>query len=170
MKLKHFILNDENIEKSSYIWNMAGSMLMAFQSVIMLMILTRTVGLGEAGVFTIAYANASLFLNIGKYGMRNFQVSDVYGQFSFIEYLRSRWITTLLMIIVATSYIVHSSLVNNYSFEKSMVIIWMCLFKVADAIEDVYYGMYQQKGRLDIAAKAMTLRMFFTIIIFGIGI
>ena len=78
MKLKHFILNDENIEKSSYIWNMAGSMLMAFQSVIMLMILTRTVGLGEAGVFTIAYANASLFLNIGKYGMRNFQVSDVY--------------------------------------------------------------------------------------------
>ena len=64
MKLKHFILNDENIEKSSYIWNMAGSMLMAFQSVIMLMILTRTVGLGEAGVFTIAYANASLFLNI----------------------------------------------------------------------------------------------------------
>ena len=170
MKLKHFLLNDENIEKSSYIWNMAGSMLMAFQSVIMLMILTRTVGLAEAGVFTIAYANASLFLNIGKYGMRNFQVSDVYGQFSFIEYLRSRWMTTLLMIIVSIAYIVHSSLVNNYSFEKSMVIIWMCLFKIADAIEDVYYGMYQQKGRLDIAAKAMTLRMFFTIIIFGIGI
>lgn len=170
MKLKHFILNDDKIEKSSYIWNMIGSMLMAFQSVIMLMVLTRTVGLAEAGIFTIAYANASLFLNIGKYGMRNFQVSDVNGQFSFVEYLSSRWITTALMIIISVVYIVHSSMVNNYSFEKSMVIIWMCLFKVADAIEDVYYGMYQQNGRLDIAAKAMTIRMFVTIIIFAIGI
>ena len=41
-KLKHFLLNSKNINKSSFIWNMAGSMLMAFQSVIMLMIITRT--------------------------------------------------------------------------------------------------------------------------------
>lgn len=72
-KLKHFLLNSKNINKSSFIWNMAGSMLMAFQSVIMLMIITRTLNLYEAGVFTLAYASANLFLNIGKYGMRNFK-------------------------------------------------------------------------------------------------
>ena len=86
MKIKSFLIQSDNIERDSFIWNMAGSMIMAFQSVIMLMILTRVLGLIEAGVFTIAYANANLFLTIGKYGVRNFQVSDVTGQFTFREY------------------------------------------------------------------------------------
>ena len=30
--IKSFFLNDRNIEKNSYMWNMAGSMLNAFQS------------------------------------------------------------------------------------------------------------------------------------------
>ena len=82
-KLKNFLLNDKNIERDSFLWNMIGSMLMAFQSVIMLMIFTRVLGLADAGIFTIAFANANLFLNIGKYGMRYFQVSDLERQFSF---------------------------------------------------------------------------------------
>lgn len=170
MKIKNFIMNSSNIDRDSYIWNMAGSMLMAFQSVIMLMILTRTVGIVEAGIFTIAYANANLFLTIGKYGMRNFQVSDVKEQFNFAEYLSSRWITSIVMVIVSIAYVLYSSLSNGYSIDKSMVIIWMCLFKVVDAIEDVFHGMYQQRGRLDIAAKAMTIRMVATIIVFGAGV
>ena len=85
MWIKRFLLDDGKIEKDSYLWNMIGSVLMAFQSVFMLMILTRTVGLEEAGIFTIANANANLFLTIGKYGMRNFQVSDLKDQFLFSE-------------------------------------------------------------------------------------
>jgi hypothetical protein len=57
-------------------------------------LLTSTLNLYEAGVFTLAYASANLFLNIGKYGMRNFQVSDVKRQFNFKEYNTSRIITT----------------------------------------------------------------------------
>lgn len=75
MKIKEFFLQTDHIDRDSFVWNMAGSMLLAFQSVIMLMVLTRVLGLADAGIFTIAYANANLFLTIGKYGMRNFQVS-----------------------------------------------------------------------------------------------
>ena len=62
-QIKVFLLNNRELERDSYLWNMIGSMLMAFQSVIMLIILTRTVGLVESGIFTIAYANANLFLD-----------------------------------------------------------------------------------------------------------
>ena len=78
--MRSFLLNSKDIKKDSFIWNMIGSMLTAFQSVIMLAILTRVLSLYDAGVFTIAYASANLFLNIGKYGMRNYQVSDVKKQ------------------------------------------------------------------------------------------
>lgn len=164
----NFLLRSDNVEKSSFIWNMTGSMLVAFQSVILLMIITRTVGLIEAGIFTIAYANANLFLNIGKYGMRNFQVSDVTRQFSFSEYHMSRRITTLAMLIVSMIYVLWSAFANEYSLEKTAIIIWMCIFKLPDAIEDVYYGDYQKKGRLDVGGKALALRLFFTLILFSI--
>lgn len=170
MKIKKFLMSEENIKRDSYLWNMAGSMLMAFQSVIMLMILTRTLGLEEAGIFTIAYANANLFLTIGKYGMRHFQVSDVKDQFTFAEYRLSRVVTLIAMITVSAAYTVYASINNGYTMEKTQIIIWMCLFKAVDTIEDVYNGLYQRKSRLDVSAKMMTLRMVFTIIIFGLGL
>lgn len=168
MNMEVFLNKSNNIEKDSYIWNMVGSILMAFQSVIRLMILTRTVGLAEAGVFTIAYANATLFSTIGKYGMRNFQISDVKNQFSFSDFRTSRWITTFAMIIASVAYVFYMTTENNYSMEKSMIIIWMCLFKVVDVVEDVYHGEYQKRGRLDIASKAISLRIIATILIFTI--
>lgn len=170
MVIKKFLIESKNEERASYIWNMAGSMLVAFQSVIMLMILTRVLGLQEAGIFTIAYANANLFLTIGKYGMRNFQVSDVKDQFSFSDYRASRIITAIAMAVVSIVYVLYTGYQNSYTADKSMVIIWMCLLKVVDALEDVFHGLYQQKNRLDIAGKALTMRMLITILIFGICI
>lgn len=170
MKIKKFLMSEDNIERDSYLWNMAGSMLMAFQSVIMLMILTRILGLVEAGIFTIAYANANLFLTIGKYGMRYFQVSDVKNQFTFAEYRLSRAVTSLAMIVVSVIYVWYAAVSNGYTTEKIQVIIWMCLFKVVDAVEDIYHGLYQRKNRLDVASKMLTLRMIITIIIFGLGL
>lgn len=165
--MKSFILSSSNIERDGFFWNMTGSLLMAFQSVIFLMILTRTVGLNDSGIFTIAYANANLFLNIGKYGMRNYQVSDVKNEFRFREYLTSRWITTCIMIGVSIIFVLYIASQNQYTVEKSQIIVWMCLFKIADSLEDVYYGEYQKRGRLDIASKSMTMRMLFTIIVFA---
>ena len=170
MKVKRFLVESKDIERDSFIWNMAGSMLMAFQSVIMLMILTRCLGLKEAGIFTIAYANSNLFLTIGKYGMRNFQVSDVKDQFSFREYKSSRIITTVLMLAVSLVYVIYISNKNQYDIGKSLVIIWMCTFKSVDSLEDVYHGYYQQKGHLEIAGKVLTIRLFFTIVVFAAGL
>ena len=168
--MKFFVLNSKNIERDSFLWNMIGGMLDAFQSVILLMVLTRTIGLVASGIFTIAYANANLFLNIGKYGMRNYQVSDVREQFSFREYLYSRWITTFAMIIVSVAYVIYMAQTRDYSFEKSQCIIWMCLYKVSDSMEDVYHGEYQKSGRLDVAAKAKTIRMISTIVLFAVAL
>lgn len=166
MKLKAFLLNGKNIKKDSYIWNMVGSMLASFQSVFMLMAITRFTNLNDAGIFTIAFANANLFLTIGKYGTRYFQVSDMQDEFTFSEYRSTRRVTTTIMIIVSLFYVYISAYRNSYSLRKSLIIIWMCLFKTIDAIEDVYLGEYQRRNRLDIAAKMMTLRMIITILLF----
>lgn len=167
-KIQAFFSKDTNWQRDTYIWNMIGSFLKAFQSVILLMILTRTLGLEDAGIFTIAYASANLFLTIGKYGMRQFQVSDVRKQFSFTEYRYSRYVSVTAMTLVSIAYVLYASVQNDYTAEKAWVILWMCLFKVVDALEDVYHGHYQRENRLIVGAKSMALRLGITIIFFGL--
>lgn len=168
--MKKFLLNSNNIERDSYVWNMSGSLLAAFQSVILLMILTRTVDLVTAGIFTMANANANLFLNIGRFGMRNFQVSDVKHEYHFKDYHYSRICSVSLMFICSIVYIIYASFVHHYTLEKALIILCMCIFKLPDAYEDVYYGEYQRNGRLDVAAKAMTIRLATTIVFFGTAV
>lgn len=163
-------MNDNNIEGDSYTWNMIGSMFMAFQSVLMLMVIMRTVGVNDAGVFSIAFASANLFLTIGKFGMRNFQVSDIENKYDFNTYKNSRIITTLAMILLALIYTIVVAKYNKYSSRKILICIWMCIMKAVDSIEDVYHGELQRKNRLDIASKAMSIRIIATIIVFIISL
>ncbi len=160
-----FIGNEEKALKSSFLWNSIWGLLNAGQSVIILMVLARTNGAYDAGIFSIAYATACLCLTVGNYGMRSFQATDINSQFSFNTYLSSRIITSLLMIVVSVLYCGYGFFFLNYDFNKLAVIMMICLIKLIDAIEDVYYGMYQSKNRLDIGAKGATIRQLFTLII-----
>ena len=164
--MQAFLNNSKNIYRDSYLWNMIGSMLLAFQSVILLMVLTRVLGVDDAGIFTLAYANANLFFTMGKYGMRYFQASDVIEQFSFKDYICSRIITSACMIVGSFGFTVYLAIKNSYTIEKMLIVFFVCIFKLPDVIEDVYYGRYQQKARLDIAAKTMTLRVALTTLCF----
>lgn len=164
--MRKFLIGSRNIERDSYLWNMIGTTLMAFQSVILLMILTRVVGLADAGIFSIAYANANLMLVIGKYGMHNFHVSDTKPMYTFGDYRRSRVLTVLLMLAVSLGYAVFAVLRNGASREKGIILFAMCAWKAVDAIEDVYCSLYQQRGRLDISGKIMTVRLVVSLIFF----
>ena len=104
----------DNDIKRAFFWNTVGNLLSAFQSVIILMVLSRVGNLVDVGMFTIAYANANLFLTVGKYGVRNFQVSDVSNEFHYKEYEIHRYITVFLMVISSMAYVGIVSNIENY--------------------------------------------------------
>lgn len=141
-------------------------MLGAFQSVIMLMVLTRVCDATVAGIFTLAYANANLFLFLGNFGMRNFEASDVGPRYGFAAYLRSRIITGTAMVICSFALLAWSAVTVGYSSEKTWAVGLMTLFKLVDVIEDVFAGNFQQQGRLDVAGRLMTLRVGSATLIF----
>jgi O-antigen/teichoic acid export membrane protein len=150
----------KNVPRSTYLWNMINAMVAAVQSAVILAVITRTNGIEDAGIFSIAYAVASLMLFIGQYGLRRFQASDVTEQYSFGEYYAMRILTCLVMIIASCIYCVYGIVFNDYSVEKAMIVMLVCLWKVIQAFSDVFEGMMQQKGRLDISSKASALRIF----------
>ena len=158
--------NDSKAVRSAYIWNTIGSILNAFQSVVMLMVITRVCGMTTAGVFTFAYANANLFLTLGCFGMRNFEASDVGPKYSFKAYARSRIVTCVAMVLCSWLWLAWSANANGYGWDKTMAVALMTLMKGTDAVEDVCDGAYQQSGRLDIAGKLLTFRVASTIGVF----
>ena len=150
---------DEKILRSAYRWNTAGGILFALQSTFMLIVLTRVCDIYVAGVFTIAFANANLFMQIGHFGMRKFQASDRKGQYSFREYFASRVFSCFTMTATAAAYVAYSAVTIGYTHEKALIMFIMCVFKAIDSLEDVYTGAYQLQNRLDVGARMVTIRL-----------
>lgn len=156
---RRIFLNSPNIERSSYLWNALAGVVFAMQSAVMLIVISRTNGLDDSGVFSIAYAIGSLMSFIGEYGVRNYQVSDVNEENGFEDYFTSRLITCTAMILALVGYAVYGILFLEYTREKFLVILMIGAVKLVESFVDVLHGNFQQKGRLDVAAKADTLRI-----------
>ena len=150
-------------EAGNYIWNAIGGMLNAGQSVFVLIIVTRVCGLEAAGLYSIAFATGNLFMYLGNYGVRNYQVSDVDEKFPFRSYVLHRLLTVALMLLASAVYCTYSLLRGAYSPAKTMTVAAMCLLKAIDCLEEVLEGRLHQRGRLDLAGKMMTVRLLISI-------
>ena len=150
-------------EAGNYIWNSIGGMLNAAQSVFVLMVISRVLGLEAAGVFSIAFATGNLFLYLGNYGVRNYQVSDVEELCSVRIYVRHRILTVFLMLAASAAYCAYGYAVLGYSADKTATVFAMCILKAVDCVEEVFEGRLHQRGRLDLAGKLMTIRLIVSI-------
>ena len=93
-----------NVKRSSYTWNALNAIISALQNPVILLVMTRTNGIYDAGIFSIAFAIATLMLYMGLYGLRRFQSSDLDEKYSFSEYHCMRILTCSLMIFVSLIY------------------------------------------------------------------
>lgn len=153
---------EKNRNAKMFIWNTAGIMCNAGTAFLLLIFVTRICGDVNAGIFALGFSNAQLMLSIGRFGMRAYQATDVKGKVRFSTYLLSRIITCFFMLLVSILYIVYS----GYTFYKAAVVFSVCIIKMADALEDVFHGLFQQNGRIDLAGQLLTARNVITMVSF----
>jgi len=152
--------------KKNYFWNTLGSLMNAASTVLMLMVVTRTMGAAAGGVFSLAYAVAQQLMVIGHFEIRTYQVTDTEEVFSFGVYLAARIITTGLMIAGIIIFTLQS---QGLSYEGVLYALIASL-RLFDVVEDVFHGMFQQHGRLDIAGRAFFYRVLATVVGFAVGV
>lgn len=148
--------------KRNFIWNIVGSTAVAAFTVIISLMITRISGLDAAGIFSIGIAIANLLYTVATFGIRNFQASDVKGEYKFNDYLYTR-VFTCIVAIITSLFIIYN---NHYKLDVLLVILVLCLYKVIDAISDVYQGMFQLNNRLDIAGKSNFIRIVASVVLF----
>lgn len=147
-------------EKSGngYIWNAAAGLVNAGESVILSMVVTRTDGMLEAGILSVAFAVGNLMMTIGKFGVRDYQATDVKGQFSFADYFWTRVLTSALMLLTTAGYLLYGTYAMGYSGQKAAVVAAICMIYTIESVEDVFWGLYQQRQSLDAGAKVFLIR------------
>lgn len=154
------------LNRRNFIWNSIAGIINASEAVILSMVITRTNGLYDAGILTIAFAVGNLMMAIGKYGMRNYQVTDVSDTYKFADYLMSRFVTVGVMLFVSLIYVLIQSKVTGYAISKAIIVFCLCGIYASESLEDVFAGLYQRKGRLDLGGKIFTARWIVILVTF----
>lgn len=152
--------------KRVFLLNAIAGMLNAGQSFIILFVLSRTSCIEDSGLFAFAYSIACLFLTIAMYGMRTYQVSDTQEQVFFNCYLISRAITCGVMLVGLCFFELYGIMYNHYSVKKIIIIAVVCLWKMVDALSDVFYADWQVGDKLNQASVSIIFRTIFSLFAF----
>lgn len=153
---------NKNVDKKNFSWNFLGLTVNSFSSFFFLVIVNRVNGQYDAGIFTYAYSLVCLFYVIGIFYNRTFQVSDIKSKYSNFDYICSKIITCLLMLIITIIMII----IFRYNLYKSTIILLICLFRLMDAFSDSLYAIMQKENKLYKAGISMFYKGLLGIIIF----
>lgn len=153
---------DRNIARRVYFWNLCAGLAVSFQSAVLLLVVKRAGGDFAGGVFVILYTVPQMLYALSAYSMREFQVSDVKGEYHFPQYYTSRLMTSFVMIAACLGY----GLVRGFSGYRMAALLLLAAYRVIESIEDVYHGEFQKRGRLDAAALSVTLRVVLSTVVF----
>ena len=154
----------ENIKKN-VIWNTCGSV---FYSVCQCLQLLAAHGFYFFFPVLCIHGSDNYYISfsaISLFSMRNYQVSDLKGEYSSNEYVGSRMMTC----IAAFTCCAIAAIYNN-SWEQMLCIDAFMLVRVAEGWVDVMHGIDQKYQRYDYIGKSYFLRGLISLIVFSGGL
>jgi len=165
--MENWLLKSNNIRRDAFFWNAFSAVMNSFQTMVLLLVVTHAGTDSDSAWFVMAYAVGNLMLHVGKYGVRQFQVTDTDERFSFRQYRLARVVSLILMAGSTAAYLFVGMVFRDYSAGKALAVLLVTVLKGIEAWEDVYHGRMQQKGRLDTAGRILGIRLFLFLILFG---
>ncbi len=130
-----------------YICNTIGTGAWGMVFPFLTIVVTQLSGTEQAGMFSMAFIIGTLLMIVGNYGVRTYQVSDIGEKHSFFDYQINRWITCIIMMLVAYGY----CSLRGYDPNMFSICMAVCTYKMIDGLADVYEGRLQQMDKLYLA-------------------
>ncbi len=133
---------------------------------VLTIVITQLTNAELAGMFSLAFITATLFMMIGNYGVRTYQVSDIDERHSFADYEVNRFITCALMMVVGVGY----CMVRGYDGEMLTISIGVYVYRMIDALADVYEGRLQQQDKFYLAGISQAVRSVAVVALFSLAL
>lgn len=150
-----YLLNKKVSLKENTLWYTMGTMCSSATSFLLMIYVTRILGVDEAGVFSISYSVGQLMLSIGWFGTRQFQVSDINEEFKFSDYFSLKIFMTIIMMVGCLIY----SVFLHFNTYKMLVTFLYCLFLICDVFADLFSARFQQVDKLFLSGMSYIIRI-----------
>lgn len=150
-----YLLKKKVSLKENTLWYTMGTMCSSATSFLLMIYVTRILGVDEAGVFSISYSVGQLMLSIGWFGTRQFQVSDINEEFKFSDYLSLKLFMTIIMMVGCLIY----SVFLHFNTYKMLVTFLYCLFLICDVFADLFSARFQQVDKLFLSGMSYIIRI-----------
>lgn len=154
-----------NLQKKNAIWNIIGATANAFTSLIFTMIATFINGTDTTGVFTYAFAVATIIFCFSNYITRPYQVTDTSKERSDTDYIYVRIFTCMFGIAAALLFCA----ANRYGIYKSAIIVTLCIYRTTEAFIETFYAIIQKRDLLYKAGISMFIRAVLCVAVFFIS-
>lgn len=152
--------------KKNYLWNTIGALTISLTSLVYTMILTRTCSLDEVGLFSFGFSFACMMVTLASFGGRTYQVTDTRNEIKTSTYIIARYITVIFSYLLVIIFL----LFKNYSFQKLIIILVLCIFKFLEELSDVYYGIMQKNKELYKVGQFQFIKSIINVILFFVGV
>lgn len=116
------------------------------------------------GQFTLGFAVTAPIILFASLRLRLVQASDTHQDYLFRDYIALRWIMTGVGLVVIAAVIV----VVGYRVETALVILMVGIAKSAEGISDTFYGLFQQRERMNLVAFSTIRRGFLGFVALGL--
>jgi O-antigen/teichoic acid export membrane protein len=134
-------------------WNLVGNLVYALGQWVQLIILARMGGPAAVGAYVFALALTAPVMMLASLCLRFVQACDVPRRYAFREYLKLRGVTTVAAVF-AIALIAWGTGAGRSGWA---VLLPICAMRAADAISDIYYGVWQQHERMATIAGGLVL-------------
>lgn len=157
---KEQAVTPETIRKNM-LWNILGSVSFIGAQWLMTILIVHLAGYSEAGYLSLGLSLTNIFTNIAYFCIRNFQVSDT-GKYSQSIYVTHRLAASVMAFLLYALFVI----VNGYPAYVFVFLLLFMLYRLNEAVVDVFHGIDQRAWRLDIAGRSFLARGVLTLAAF----
>ena len=150
----------DHIGRANVVWNIAGSFVYAFASMVLSFLVIRLAGEEKGGIFSFGFSTLGqqLFL-VAYFGIRPFHITDGAGEYTFGDYREHRIVTCLIALAFGAVFMMirHGAYlrgIGDYNGEKCTILLLLIVYKVIDGYADVYESEFQRQGSLYLTGKS----------------
>ncbi len=158
---KGTFVSPEAIRKNM-IWNVVGSTGFIGAQWMMTILIVRLAGYTEAGYLSLGLSLTNLFTNIAYFCIRNFQVSDTRDKYSADTYVTHRVLFTAIAFLLYALFV----FCNGYPAYVTVFLLLFMIYRLNEAVVDVFHAIDQKAWRLDVAGRSFLMRGVLTLAAF----
>ena len=148
---------------SNFVWTLGGNVIYSASQWGMLSILAKRGSPAIVGVFALGLAVSAPVFMFCNLQLRSVQATDAQMRYQFADFFMLRSVCTLAALL----FIAGVSAVAGYRGEVLVVLIALSLAKAFESWSDVIAGLLQRHERLDLAARAVTVRGLVSLVVFA---